>query len=54
MSKEYTREVRRILNKTGAAEATEAKVLATLRGPSPHWNKWPGNKANFRKPGTKR
>jgi site-specific DNA-methyltransferase (adenine-specific) len=36
------------------SRTTWDKLDATLRDPSPHWAQWPGNLANFRKPGTPR
>lgn len=53
MSAEYLAQVQYFLLKSGASPSTEAATLETLKVDSPNWKKWPGNKANFRKPGTR-
>lgn len=53
MSEEYVRQVLEFFHSKNAAPATEEQFLTQLSQDSPHWAKWPGNKNNFRKPGTR-
>lgn len=53
MSAKYISEVQEFFTKTGATPIEEPTFFETLRQDSPHWKSWKGNKANFRKPGTK-
>jgi site-specific DNA-methyltransferase (adenine-specific) len=54
MSPKYIREVKKFLRAAAVTEIAENDVIKSITKPSPHWNAWVGNKANFRKPGTKR
>jgi DNA modification methylase len=53
LSEKYAAQVRRFLLNLGALPVERHDVNAALRTVSPHWAAWRGNKANFRKPGTR-
>lgn len=53
MSPEYVRQVQDFFTKKGVKSIAESDFLATLTTESEHWGKWPGNKENYRKPGTR-
>jgi site-specific DNA-methyltransferase (adenine-specific) len=52
LSTDYIRQIQTYLGKSGALPEKEESFMDTLMTDSPHWLDWPGNKANFRKPGT--
>lgn len=54
MSDDYVRQVRHYLDTLGAETVTEQTVLNALAIEPKAWSGWNGNKANFRKPGTRR
>lgn len=51
MSKDYIDFVESALEADGHKQITWDQVLERIKQPSPLWDSWPGNKANFRKPG---
>lgn len=54
MSTDYVDEIRTFMKKSGATASDKEAFLGVLGVESPHWASWRGNKANFRKPGTKK
>jgi site-specific DNA-methyltransferase (adenine-specific) len=54
MSANYIKEIKGYLGRKNVTCISEPDYLKALARQSPHWSKWKGNKANFRKPGTKR
>jgi site-specific DNA-methyltransferase (adenine-specific) len=52
LSASYTSHARARLEQSGAQRADWRELVARLSEPPAGWEAWPGNKANFRKPGT--
>ncbi len=53
MSTSYVGQVQEFFTRSGASATSEQQLLTALATQSPHWAAWAGNKANYRKPGTK-
>lgn len=54
LSSSYTSHARSRLEQSGAQRADWEELVARLSEPPAGWEAWPGNKANFRKPGRPR
>ncbi|MDN3544041.1 site-specific DNA-methyltransferase [Kinneretia asaccharophila] len=53
MSSMYLQQVQQFLTKSGATSIQEESFFTALRDEPKSWEQWPGNKMNFRKPGTR-
>lgn len=53
MSSRYIKDIRDFLARSGAEPSTETEFMRSLTRQSRQWASWRGNKANFRKPGTR-
>lgn len=53
MSAIYLQQVQKFLTKSGAISIDEEALVTALRDEPKSWKRWPGNKMNFRKPGTR-
>lgn len=53
MSSAYLAQLQQFLVGSGAQSRPEETVFETLKQEPKSWKSWPGNKANFRKPGTR-
>lgn len=54
MSDEYVEYIQETLKSDGNLPIDESEMFILLEKQSPMWDSWPGNKANFRKPGRTR
>lgn len=50
LGSKYINHILGTLPKDGQNALTHQKLVDRLKKPSPHWDKWPGNKSNYRKP----
>lgn len=54
LSLDYCQDVVTYLKNDGVQEISEDDLFKALKAKSRHWDSWAGNKANFRKPGSRR
>ena len=54
MSKDYVSHIKTTLEQDGHYPLDWSDLQTSLARPSPHWSRWPGNRANYRKPGRSR